>query len=85
LVLEARGRPLGVARVEIDLIPDGTGTKVCMEEFVVRPRLLAHLDPLLSPLIRLRNAETLRRLEAVVAERGAAPQPNPRQRAGAGE
>lgn len=60
LVLDARARPIGRARVELRLEEDGTGTKVVMRETVasVSPRL----GRLFDPLIHLRNVEALRRL-----------------------
>jgi uncharacterized protein YndB with AHSA1/START domain len=66
LHLEARGRPFGIARVEFDVTAEHGGSRVRLREYVVRPRLLAALNPLFGPLVRLRNAETLRRLTDVV-------------------
>jgi carbon monoxide dehydrogenase subunit G len=66
LHLEARGRPFGIAHVEFDVAAEGTGSRVRLREYVVRPRVLAALNPLFGPLVRLRNAETLRRLTDVV-------------------
>jgi uncharacterized protein YndB with AHSA1/START domain len=71
LVMEARGRPLGRAIVEFVLEPRGSRTRVTMDERVVSPRLLRWGNPLLAPLIRLRNAESLRRLEQLT--QGAVP------------
>jgi len=71
LVLRARFRPIGVARIRLELHPDGDGCRVEMEEHVVRPALLAHAEPLLDPLIRLRNTESLRRLEGAARDPGA--------------
>jgi len=72
LVLEARGRPLGAARIELTLEPDGSATKVTMFEDAVRPPLLRRLNPLMAPLLHARNVETLRRLAAVTHERAGA-------------
>jgi len=71
LVLEARGRPLGIARIEILLEPQGTGTLVTMIEHAVRPPHAAAVNAALSPLIHSRNVESLRRLEAVAREKAA--------------
>ncbi len=76
IVLEARGRPLGIARIELALVPHGSGTKVTMTEHVVRPARAARgLNGALGPLIHSRNVETLRRLEEATSERaGATPE-----------
>jgi uncharacterized protein YndB with AHSA1/START domain len=66
LRLEARGRPFGIAQVEFDVVAEQGGSRVRLREYVVRPRYLAALNPLFGPLVRLRNAETLRRLTKVV-------------------
>lgn len=74
IVLEARGRPLGIARIEVTLEPDGSATEVTMTEHAVRPTLARALSAALDPLIRSRNVESLRRLEEVALERvGTAP------------
>jgi uncharacterized protein YndB with AHSA1/START domain len=69
LKLEARARPLGSATVTLELAPLGTGTEVTMIE-----DLSGHTAPLrfLPPVhlfARLRNAESLRRLKALVERR----------------
>ncbi len=66
LVLDARARPLGRARVELIVRPDGTGSEVEMREELVGP---APLRLLVDPLIHLRNVEALRRLEREVTAR----------------
>jgi hypothetical protein len=71
LVVEARGRPLGRARVALSIEPSGDRTRVTMEEAVTSPTLLRWCNPFFAPLIRLRNAESLRRLAQLV-EGGAA-------------
>jgi uncharacterized protein YndB with AHSA1/START domain len=80
LVIEARGRPLGRARVEFTLTPLAEGTKVKMDEKIVAPSLMRSLGPLLAPLIRRRNDETLRRLACVVGA-SAVQEGEPRRRA----
>jgi uncharacterized protein YndB with AHSA1/START domain len=68
LVLRARARPAGVARVEIDLAEAGGGTEVVMNERPISgPPALLH-NPLQDRLIDRRNAESLRRLKQL-AER----------------
>lgn len=66
LALEARARPLGRARVHFMLSPGSGGTKVTIEETLVSPPFMRTLNPLFAPLIRRRNAQTLRRLANVV-------------------
>ena len=69
LVMEARGRPLGIARIEMRLEPDGSQTKVTMVEKAVRPDPVKLMNPALDPLIHSRNTETLRRLDEATHER----------------
>lgn len=76
LVLEARGRPLGMARVELLLDPVAGGTKVTMIEDVTRPAAVRAMNPALDPLIHSRNTETLRRLDEATQERTAATSPD---------
>jgi uncharacterized protein YndB with AHSA1/START domain len=68
LHLEARGRPLGIAHVEFYVAAERGGSRIRLREYIVRPRFLAALNPLFGPLVRLRNAETLRRLTKVVTD-----------------
>ena len=72
LVMEARGRPVGIARIELRLEPVGSATKVTMIEEAVRPAPIKLANPALDPLIHSRNTETLRRLEEATHERLAA-------------
>ena len=72
LVLVAKGRPFGEARVVIDLEPDGEGTRVTMAETpIAGPGKWVH-NPLTEALLLRRNQETLARL-AAVSERLTAP------------
>jgi uncharacterized protein YndB with AHSA1/START domain len=62
IVLRARARPAGVARVEIDLAEHDRGTQVTMlERPVSGPPALMH-NPVQEWLIDRRNRESLRRL-----------------------
>jgi uncharacterized protein YndB with AHSA1/START domain len=72
LVLTARGRPLGQARVEITLGSEGTGTVVTLDEIPVQGPGRWFYNPLAERLLRHRNEETLARLAAIV-ERRASP------------
>jgi uncharacterized protein YndB with AHSA1/START domain len=62
LVLHARARPFGTARVELELSPEGTSTRVVMiEEPDDRVSRLLH-NPLADRLLHRRNETALRRL-----------------------
>ena len=66
LVLRARARPMGSARVTIDLAPDGDGTLVAMEERPVSGPLQKLFNGMFdATLLRGRNQESLRRLRAL--------------------
>ncbi len=69
LELRARARPAGIARVRFELVPQGSGTQVTIEEAPIEglPALLH--NPVQDYLIHQRNQETLRRLRWLV-ERG---------------
>jgi NAD(P)-dependent dehydrogenase (short-subunit alcohol dehydrogenase family)/uncharacterized protein YndB with AHSA1/START domain len=73
IVLEAKARPLGTARISIELDGAEGGTNVLMEE---RPgdRLTALVadNPVADLALRLRNAEALSRLKRVVEGKKAA-------------
>jgi uncharacterized protein YndB with AHSA1/START domain len=69
LVLKAKARPVGAARVEMIMRPHPAGTLVTMIEdpAVPLPRIL--VPPPIHALLRIRNGESLRRLRAI-AETG---------------
>jgi uncharacterized protein YndB with AHSA1/START domain len=70
LVLQARARPLGTARVVLDLIDLGDRTQVIMVEGPGdRFSRLLH-NPVADFLLRRRNDEALRRLQRLAVERG---------------
>ena len=62
LELKAKARPLGTAKVILELVPQGNGTRVVMTEDPgdVLTALVFH--PLTHLLVRGRNEESLRRL-----------------------
>ncbi len=72
LVLTAKGRPLGQARVTIDLQIDGGGTAVKMTETPIAGPGRWLNNPLLQAVLTRRNVESLARLTAL-AERRTAP------------
>lgn len=68
LRLQVMVRPISKAFVTLLLVPTGTGTRVEMTEVAADTRSRLLFNPLTDPLVRLRNAESLRRLKAL-AER----------------
>jgi uncharacterized protein YndB with AHSA1/START domain len=68
LALEVRIRPVGRARVDLDLRTTGTGTLVSMTEVPASPALLRWARPVIDPLTHQRNVSALRRLAGVVAK-----------------
>ena len=75
LVLEARARPAGIAKVIFDLKPvdGGTSTEIEIDEYPIRGVAKAIHNPVQDGLIKVRNVETLRRLEKQVLERKGTP------------
>lgn len=69
LVMDVRGRPFLRATVTFDLVPEGTGTVVTMEEQPRGEPWQKLWNPLLDGLTHLRNAETLRRLKRLAEVR----------------
>jgi len=70
LVLEARARPMGRARVELCLEDTPGGTRVTMIEYPVSGPATLAPSVVVEPSIRKRNHVTLERLEDVVKRRG---------------
>jgi uncharacterized protein YndB with AHSA1/START domain len=68
LVLRARAWPAGEAQVRLNLSPQGSGTRVVIEEDAVNGPAKLVPQPLRAPGLKWRNVETLRRL-AYIAER----------------
>jgi uncharacterized protein YndB with AHSA1/START domain len=62
LVLQARGRPFGTARVKLELTEHDGGTRVTMSEGPGDPISRLFHNPLFDRLVRARNHESLRRL-----------------------
>lgn len=66
LELEARVRPLLVARVEVTIEPEGEGSRVTMDEEATGGVLAPLMRlPGAGALIQLRNKESLRRLRQI--------------------
>ena len=66
LVMHARARPLGTARVTMLLTERAGGTHVTMIEVAGDRLSQLALNRLTDPLIHLRNVEALRRLKRIV-------------------
>ena len=73
LVLEARARPAGVAKVALTLEPEGPDTKITIDEVPIRGLAARWHNPLFDLLIKLRNVESLRRLKKLAEDRQSAP------------
>jgi uncharacterized protein YndB with AHSA1/START domain len=63
LQLRAKARPLGTATVTMELLPDDDGTTVRMIEHPDGLYAPLRLNPFVHALTKVRNAESLRRLE----------------------
>src|SRR4051812_23591216 len=69
LRMRAKARPLGTATVTMELMPRDGGTLVRMSERPDGPARLLDLNPLFWLASKLRNAESLMRLEELAARR----------------
>jgi len=69
LRMRAKARPLGSATVTMELLPREGGTLVRMTERPDGPGWLLDLNPLFWLSTKLRNAESLMRLEELAARR----------------
>jgi uncharacterized protein YndB with AHSA1/START domain len=69
LRMRAKGRPLGTARVTLELTPQDGGTLVRMTETPDGPTAFLSLNPLVHLFTKARNAESLMRLEQVAMRR----------------
>jgi uncharacterized protein YndB with AHSA1/START domain len=70
LALQARTRPLGTARIVIELEPEGPArTRVRMSEEPGDPISRIFHNPLFDKLMEKRNVESLRRLGEMAAQR----------------
>jgi uncharacterized protein YndB with AHSA1/START domain len=71
LKLRAKGRPLGTATVTIEMLADDDGTIVRMTENPDGFTAVVSLNPLTHVVTKLRNAESLMRLEELALRRAA--------------
>ena len=72
LKLRAKGRPLGTATVTMRMTPEDGGTTVEMIEHPDGPFIALNLNPLVHVMTKLRNAESLMRLEDLALRRSGA-------------
>jgi hypothetical protein len=71
LRMRTKGRPLGTARVTMQMTPKDGGTLVRMTEDPDGPTAILALNPLVHMLTKARNAESLMRLEELALRRAA--------------
>ena len=71
LRLRAKGRPLGTATVTLEMFADQDGTVVRMTENPDGLTSVLSLNPVVHVLTRVRNAESLMRLEELALRRTA--------------
>ncbi len=69
LKLRAKGRPLGTASVTLRMTPEDGGTTVEMVERPDGPFAILNVNPLLHVLTKVRNSESLMRLEELALRR----------------
>ena len=69
LILKAKARPMGTAIVDMELQPEGTGTKVVMREDPGDTLSAFVFNPLTHLLVRGRNVESLQRLKHLAESR----------------
>jgi uncharacterized protein YndB with AHSA1/START domain len=69
LQLRAKGRPIGTAKVTMRMIPKDGGTMVEMVERPDGPYVILNVNPALHLLTKIRNAESLMRLEELALRR----------------
>lgn len=70
LELEAHAWPMGTARIVLQAESGPDGTRVSIEEHPKRGMAARLHNPALDLLIKVRNVETLRRLEKLARHRG---------------
>jgi uncharacterized protein YndB with AHSA1/START domain len=75
LVIRAKARPLGTARVTLTLTPEDGGTRVAMHENPDGVVAFLAFNPLTQLLLRGRNAESLMRLEELALREAAKRRP----------
>jgi uncharacterized protein YndB with AHSA1/START domain len=69
IVLQAKTRPFGTARIELRLAAEGAGTRVTLIEQAGDLPSRIVLNPLSDPLVHARNSVSLRRLRRLAERR----------------
>jgi hypothetical protein len=69
LRMRAKGRPLGTARITMQMTPRDGGTLVRMTETPEGPTAILALNPVVHLLTKARNSESLMRLEELALRR----------------
>jgi uncharacterized protein YndB with AHSA1/START domain len=69
LRMRAKGRPLGTARITMQMTPRDGGTLVRMTETPDGPTAILALNPVVHLLTKARNSESLMRLEELALRR----------------
>src|SRR4051794_29399639 len=69
LVLRAKTRPLATARIELQLVADGDGTRVTLLEGAGDLPSRIVFNPITDPLVQLRNQRSLDRLRRLAERR----------------
>jgi uncharacterized protein YndB with AHSA1/START domain len=69
LVLQARARPAGTARITLELEPSGSGTRITLVEDPGDLLTRLVFTPIVHLAVRVRNAESLRRLKRLAEQR----------------
>jgi hypothetical protein len=70
LVLRAKTRPFGTARVDLRLVAEGAGTRVRMTEIAGDTPSRIVLNRVSDPLVHARNGRSLQRLRRLAEQRG---------------
>lgn len=70
LVMRAKTRPFGTARVDLKLLTEGSGTRVQMTESAADAPSRVLLNRVSDPLIHARNVRSLGRLKRLAENRG---------------
>lgn len=74
LMLQAKARPLGTARVTLEIEPEGAGSRVTMIEDAGNALTALVFNPLTHLLVRGRNEESLARLKRLAEGDGEHPE-----------
>lgn len=77
IVLQARTRPLGTARVEITVLPAGHGARIVMKEGPGDHLSRLFFNTVADLLLKGRNVEALRRLKDIVETQARSPGGSP--------